>query len=341
MHVPKTGLLSLWCTYTEVTHYTPDKRSSPDNHRVLDKIDAYFGPGKVIGALTQADVVHWRDAMRVQGLAASTINTRLCVLAKVLAIAAEYGYTSQVGKMPFVSRQRVLKWWLTPEAWQKELEPWLVLQPWGEDMADYIEWTLETGLRVEETLRLLPSDFPQATTLEVPGTKSVGSAVRIGISDRAAAIVNRRRQMHTDSGTIFNPTAKRIFDVPYHVLKSRWNACRKVLGVEDNPTATLKSLRRSFAARCILQKAIPGPLLKELMRHSNMATTMEYLKLVGFTDNDETRALLNRTVGGRLGPVADRVARSLMGQRFTPEEAERLIAEIKIATKVGGPTDAA
>jgi hypothetical protein len=52
------------------------------------------------------------------------------------------------------------------------------------------------------------------------------------------------------------------------------------LGVSNVATATLKSLRRSFARRATL-KGMPTDVLRQYLRHSDIKTTQGYLNLIG------------------------------------------------------------
>lgn len=72
-----------------------------------------------------------------------------------------------------------------------------------------------------------------------------------------------------------------------------WEEVREALGEQDNPTATLKGLRRTFGVRC-LRKGMPMRIIQELMRHTSEETTRQYLEVFGLADNPETRKMLNQ-----------------------------------------------
>lgn len=288
----KTATLEQWAEYAK-QRYPSSVRSWQQAHSSFDMFvrfaKAQFVPSgnPRPSQMTTSLMARYRDTLVAASLSPSTINTRLSYAKRMLDIIGEHVKFEPI-TVPYVTRTKPRKWWLTEERWA-DLKLWLMACK-QQDMIDYIEWTLETGLRVEETLRLLPSDFTDSyTTLIVPGTKTEGSAVRLPISKQATQLILNRL-----SRAKFGE--QRIFDIPYHTLRRKWEDCRTKLGVADNPTSTLKSLRRSFAGRCLLDKDMSAPMIQGLLRHTDIQTTMSYLRLVGLMDNPQTRAKLD---GGR------------------------------------------
>jgi integrase len=275
-------------------------------------------------AIEQRHIDCYKLGMENRALSASTINTRMVAVKAYVDYLKQYatgqGNAAREGgmgyddayvffgiaiqklgalKFSYATRSKQAKWHMTDDQHVIVNQCLSVgFRRFGEAglMADYINWTLETGLRVEETLRLQWADFEgmaagAAPAIIVPGTKNEHSRVRIPISDVARAIIIRRYE--TTSGS--NPSA-RLFDISYVRIKAIWNALRERLGVDADPTSTLKALRRNFALNA-LRKGLPPRIIQELMRHSSLETTMGYLRLLGMSDNPETRALLNRQIG--------------------------------------------
>lgn len=249
--------------------------------------------------------------MENRALSASTINTRLVAVKAyvdhLIAYCHKQGLpaiatTLSALKFGYKTRKKQAKWHMTDSQRITAMDH---LQMDDVCLNDeerklvwaYIDWTIETGLRVEETLRLLWSDFEGIGTerpaLNVPGTKNEHSAVRIPISLEAATIIQQRYTVI--AGSSWPGKASRLFDISYRRLHTIWDRLREAMGVADDPTSTLKALRRNFAAGA-LRKGLPARIIQELMRHSNIETTMGYLRLIGMSDNDETRALLNRQI---------------------------------------------
>lgn len=145
----------------------------------------------------------------------------------------------------------------------------------------FILWTVATGLRVEESLRLRWSDISLAEGLmAVPGTKTDGSAATLPLSEEARGVLAR----HVSWDAL-------VFPIPYKLLRAQWEVAREFLGYRDVPTATLKALRRSFARRAHL-KGMPADVLRQYLRHGSIKTTLGYLHLVGGYSQDEMRRWL-------------------------------------------------
>ena len=150
-------------------------------------------------------------------------------------------------------------------------------------LADFIDWTVWTGLRVEESLRLRRSSFANGfRSVTVPGLKTLGSQATLPISSDATALA--KRIFAGSSGDAL------MFPVCYRQLSRRWRVVMKTMGV-DHPMATLKALRRS-AARYLTVGGMPLDILRQYLRHNSVATTMGYLRLTGGYGENEMRRWL-------------------------------------------------
>lgn len=202
----------------------------------------------------------------------ATLNVRLSVMSAlgVNVSSARQGYTPP------------RKWYLRPEDEERLGScPGLLSVTRA-----FIAWTCATGLRVEESLRLTWRDVALGEgVVDVPGTKTLGSAARLPLSEEARAVLGAcMRQPDVD------PSAA-VFPISYRALRQQWETARAFLGYSGVPTATLKSLRRSFARRAHL-KGMPADVLRQYLRHSSLRTTMGYLHLVGGYSHDEMRRWL-------------------------------------------------
>ncbi len=207
-----------------------------------------------------------------KGLSPATINKRLNCLAAI-------GVNVEGHR---VREPKALKWWLNPEQ-EEHLLNHLVSEDKLE-MRDFVVWTTSTGLRVEETLRLTRSDFSDSFgSVTVPGLKTASSQATLPISGRAQLIARKAEGW---------PQARPFINYSYEELHAQWQECRKFLGVEDNPTSTLKSLRRSAARRLHVEKGMPLDMVRQYLRHEDIKTTMEYLRLTGGYQTEEMRRWL-------------------------------------------------
>lgn len=225
-------------------------------------------------------VAEWRN----RGLAPATINKRLTILS-VLGVNVSGCYATE---------PRKLKWWLRPAdhamltQWLREMD-----DTYGDQRhalaADYIDWTVFTGLRVEESLKLVRREIEfkaggEKASITVPGLKTVGAQQNLPIGDDACAILVRRGMREAKPDT-------RVFPTSYFMLALTWQACRDKLGVEAHAGASLKAIRRS-AARHLTTKGMPLDILRQYLRHEDIQTTMGYLRLTGGYDESEMRRWL-------------------------------------------------
>ncbi len=319
-----TTLIRTWVDACIRVHYdkTRDQLGAASGLGYFAKFAASVGK-PFAGNIDSKLIADYRLALQNRGLSPSTINTRLSQVSALLGFMGQHNMTLrkrfEAIKMKYVNRPKnKRKWHLTDEqdvalgellgklineaATAKERETWRM-------MDDYFDWATETGLRVEETLRLLPSDFRDLSGdfsnagLIVPGTKTDESEAYIPLSKMAATVAADRINWNATRFDLLDARAKpperRLFDISYRTLHRRFDDLKGWLGWPAD--ATLKGLRRTFAGRA-LRKGLDIRLIQEIMRHTSEDTTREYLKLFGMANNPETRAKLNQQVVNHTRP---------------------------------------
>lgn len=284
----------------------------------LERVVAY--PGTLtVSKVTMEQLREATAKWYGEGIAPATINCRLNCLA-AMGVNVE-GTRVKVPK--------VRKWWLNPEA-QEAVTAWLRSAPLGakkwsaqtrEQVADFIDWTVWTGLRIEESLRVCRADVtahtdarkqyeaihagtaippthmsicPSRTSLDysltVQGTKTAGSQATLPLSSDAADLLRRRLPLrqypHVPS------TGEKLFTITYDELLAIWQTCRAFLGESDTDGATLKALRRSAARYLHTRRNMPLDMVREYLRHDDIETTMGYLRLTGGYGEEEMRKWL-------------------------------------------------
>ena len=252
-------------------HYRPTTRYNQSRTAFAQLIEMH--PSVTLEDLSTSHLRQWASSMREGGLTPATINAKLSVVGVLWKF-----YQMELRKVPYVPRSRALKWWLSP-AMQVLALAWCAENNCGA-LADFILWSVNSGMRVQETLRCERQHFIDLTgqaAITVPGTKTNGAQATIPLSSSAASVALRRL------GPKGAPT-DRLFDVPYSELQKAWKRCAHHLGLGDNKTATLKALRRSFA-RHATDNGMPAFVLQKILRHASIQSTMDYLRLVGGIDD--------------------------------------------------------
>jgi integrase len=229
-------------------------------------------PDKTLFDLSTENLATYLRMLRAGGLSEATLYARMSAVRVVYTVAAENGYTGPWPSIPNPHVPKPLKWWLTPdmeEDLMERLVEWDML-----DLRDFVLWTIETGLRIEESLRVHRGSFygldGAEPVLIVPGTKNALAQSAMPITEAAARIAKRR--LASGSGMLFT--------ISYDMLHDQWTTVRKRMGWWVQTTSTLKALRRSFARR-MSAKGMPTHILQQAMRHGSMDTTEDYLRLVG------------------------------------------------------------
>ena len=242
-------------------------------------------PADVTNDHLEACLNEWEEA----GLAAPTINKRLSLLKGLGVTVGDH----------WVVKPTQLKWWLHPSECDRLLKylrtPADASFANAAILADYIEWTAHVGMRVEESLRLTwvdvnlklsPTGEVELSEVTVPGTKNNHSQASLALSSAASQVL--RRLQCERPNALPNDL---IFPVSYRQLHDAWQHARAFLNVQDNPLATLRSLRRT-AARHLTVGGMPTAVVQRYLRHSNINTTMGYLTLVGGYTTEEQRKWL-------------------------------------------------
>lgn len=238
---------------------------------------------QVTPAIVKALTAYWYS----KGLSPATITKRLNCLSAI-GVNVE-------GCRPKAAKG--LKWWLRPEDREKlcvqlRASPAHPLrQTDAHILADFIDWTCLTGLRVEESLRLGKFDAGRRWDPKlqayywwvcVPGTKTATAQATLPLGEEAASIIERLR----------DEPGPGVFKITYDRLHAAWQDARAILGVEDVPTATLKALRRSAARYLHIDRGMPLHMVQQYLRHEDMKTTLSYLRLTGGYGTEEMRKWL-------------------------------------------------
>lgn len=221
---------------------------------------------------------------KAEGTSGGTIRKRLLVLTQM---GCSVSGTKVGGKSP-------PQWALNPTqeasilAWLRGPTTSTTLVKTRSELADHIQWTCLTGLRIEETMRQTWGDVTfkvdpetgeyvaKGMSLMVAGTKTDASRGTIRLSADAGALLIKRYR----AATAKDP-ASRIFPESYRNLQVLWTECRAEMGLSHVHTCTLKALRRSAARNLHAGANMPLDMVRQYLRHENVKTTMGYLRIAG------------------------------------------------------------
>lgn len=273
--------------------------------------------------------------LRAKKLAPSSINKYLGSLRVVNDVALKRIPPLATIKLPIphVSGKRIEKWWLRPDDHRKvvtslrnPLDAELITDPMFADIIDIIVYQ---GLRVEEVLRMDARMFTgldtKAPWFNPAGTKTSDAQNAIPVYPESIEPIKRSIERQRDNrwGRMFPLTPRQAGD--------RWNHVREFLGVSHIPTATMKSLRRTFAWYAN-SRGMPTATLQKVLRHKGIATTAGYLELVGAGELEQSRQYFTAPQPQQEAPRGSNVAEIIkayaMTPGVTPEEVARFAREL-------------
>ncbi|MER9178907.1 hypothetical protein [Mesorhizobium sp. M0767] len=283
--------------------------------------------GKVnVDDIKSADLDALVTHLKERGNVASYINQQLGSLRVVNKIALKRlpALATVVLPIPHLKTFQQEKWWLRPELHLEVTE--MLRKPGGDPLfADLIDIIIYQGLRVEETIRLEARQFSGLGTpkpwLQPDGTKTVDAQNSIPVYPEGAEVAER---------AIARAAANnwpRLFPITAGQASQRWNLVRDYLGVTDIPTATLKSLRRTFAWYAN-QRGMPTETLRKVMRHRQISTTSGYLRLIGDADLDKSRDYFEQTTRPAMGSGVGTVIAAYAATGASPEAVARFAKEM-------------
>jgi integrase len=274
MELPKA------CDLALATHWRGMRKEPTYAGWCRDLIETF--PDKTLATLTAQDLRTFVGLLEAgDELEPATVYARVSHLRTIYVVAKKHGYKGTVPEpFPYPRVPRKLKWWLNPDQHTEAIQWCNVTNHL--DLRDYLNWTVATGLRVEETMRCTRRCFHRTHTddttwcLSIPGTKTTGAEATLPLSKDAADVAMER---FSALGCLTQATSGALlFSLTYRELWSQWSCLTKALQLPES--ASLKALRRSYA-RERAAKGVPLPVLQQMMRHRDPSTTMEYLRLTG------------------------------------------------------------
>lgn len=278
-----------------------------------------------LDAIESEDIDAFIEWCRNRGNKGITINKRISMLSVISNLACKRIPPLATRRLPLrrVKESAGEKWWLRPDDLEDVLD-WLHGANPDPLFADYISMMVLQGLRVSEAHKLEPRHFTDMNTkepwLQVPGTKTTEAGNSIPVFEDTIELVKRCLERCSRNRWTF------LFPMTERQLRKRWNEVRVFLGVRDVDSATLRSLRRTFAYYAN-SRGMPTRTLQKILRHETITTTEGYLKLVGTQEADQARDFMMKKQDEDGSGLAGAMA-AYRETGASPEEVARFVKEL-------------
>lgn len=230
----------------------------------------FFGASTTLDRITAERLQEWVKELRKLGNSNATINRKLACVSRVMTHAKDMGRL--VGDKPKVKRQREglgrIRW-ITAE---EETAIFQLLTQWGkQDAHDLVAVGLDMGMRPgrSELMRFTARDVNLQTGMVSIWQNKTDHPRSVPMTTRARAVIERRSKVHP-SGPLF----------PYDKewLRYTWDRVKTTLGLAEDEEFIPYAMRHTFASR-LVQRGCHINVLKQLMGHKSIQTTMRYAHL--------------------------------------------------------------
>lgn len=245
--------------------------------------------GFLIKELTRADVVEFHHALRAKPYIA---NRCVSMLSKMMNLAEDWGLRP-VGSNPAVRikkfREEERKRYLSPDEQMRLGQVLTELERDGSETHHVIaafRLLLLTGCRLGE-IRTLKWEYVTTHHLELPDSKT--GRRRIPLPREAYEIL---RNLPRASGNPYVILGERDGE-PFNDLQKPWRRIRQLAGIPD---VRIHDLRHTYASVAV-QSGIDPFLLKEILGHKNLTTTLRYAHLADHTVQQAAGSVASRLAG--------------------------------------------
>ncbi len=148
----------------------------------------------------------------------------------------------------------------------------------AEEVADYIEVDLDTGLRKAELLTRRPEHLSKIR-VEINGKKQDRWFVLVEeVNDRGTTKGGEPRSVPLTDANVAILRKRLPWTIKKYNIRHYWNKARAELGLADDPRFVLHAVRHTFATRLV--RANVNPLkIRDIMGHKDIKTTLRYVKI--------------------------------------------------------------
>lgn len=244
-------------TYEQRWRGQKDANTSLGNAETVVNI---LGPDLDAREVTTEKLDTVKTVLRDRGLKPATLNRKLAALSTMLRMAHR---RSKIDFVPFIPKER------EPEGRLRVItddELARMSNALPGKHKDCILVLVDTGMRVGELLKLAWEDV-EPDAVHIKDTK--------GRRPRMVPLTSRAKQ----SLTAWVDTPHGPFrDITYSGLSHRWDKAKAATGLKDDKEFVIHALRHTCASR-LVRRGVAIQVVKEVLGHRNITTTLRYAHL--------------------------------------------------------------
>ena len=242
-----------------------NKKSYIQDKYRSDVILEYFKPTRKISTIKANDIESFKAYLVNGNRGKTTANRYLENLSKMFNMAVENEWLDKnpikKGTM-FINKNYTIRYLTEDE--EKRLYANLTGV-----LKDMVTVALQTGLRRSNIIYLkwdnINFDFRMIEILENKGNKHI----KLYMNDVLFDLFKKLEQNKTSDYVFVNPKTNQ----PYIDFRKAWNIAKKKEGIEN---FRFHDLRHTVGTR-LAQANVPIPIIKEVLTHSSISTTMRYV----------------------------------------------------------------
>jgi len=259
----------------------------------------FFGT-KALNEINGLNVEGFKAKEIKASLANKTINNSLTVLSRCLKTAQEWGLLENIPRIKLLKVQQQKFDFLTED------EAWLLLNNSDGLLNDMILVALRTGLRFGELIALEWSDIDFNQNI-LTVSKAISKGVLGSTKSNKIRYVPLLDEVREALLTRFNKKAKYVFYESYntslvYMTCLRWlvGACKRA-GLRKIGWHTL---RHTFASH-LAQRGVSITIVKELLGHSDIRTTMRYSHMSNLAMKEAIMMLNKNIIGHNMATISN------------------------------------
>lgn len=262
--------------YDEIIDYYLDHHEAKASHwrdlYAADRLSEAFS-GVAVATIKGADIASYKASRAVSD---ATVNKELFLLSAAIRYwndQHDENLPNPVKGRTYGQGQGRIRW-----ATRKEIDALKAAAPRAGWFADFVELSVQTGLRRGELLALdwFRVDLANELIYLEPEHQKNRTRASVPMTKKAKAILKRRRKLKD----------AKVIPVDY-VTKTFNRACVKA-GLDD---FHVHDLRHTFAA-WLVQKGVPMRTVAELLRHKDIRMTLRYAHLAPTSTRDALKSVV-------------------------------------------------